>query len=72
MTGHSDRLNRELSVGDRVVYLKRSKESSSLERGVVVGATQCYLKLEVPHSYRNGEVETIKISPEKTVKEVSQ
>lgn len=69
MTGHVDRLGSALTVGDRVVYLKRSKESSSLERGKVVGATACYLRLEVAHCYRKGEVETIKISPEKTVKE---
>lgn len=51
-----------------MIYLKRSKESSSLEFGEMVGATDCYVKLRVPHSYLKDATEVIRISPEKTVR----
>lgn len=65
---HQDRTGDELPVGAYVVYLRQSKESSSLEFGEVVGATDCFVRLQVPHPYRTGEVKTILISPSKTVR----
>lgn len=65
---HQDRTGDELRIGAYVVYLRQSKESSSLEFGEVVGMTDCFVRLQVPHAYRAGEVKTILISPSKTVR----
>ncbi|WCD55429.1 hypothetical protein LABOLPEG_00027 [Pseudomonas phage phi 21A] len=68
VTIHVDRCGTPLSQGDRVVYLKRSRESSHLELATVVGATECYLKIRHDHQYRTGEYEVSRVSPEKTVR----
>ena len=65
---HQDRTGEDLQVGAYVLYLRQSKESASLEFGEVVGSTDCFIRLQVPHAYRKGEVKTILVSPSKTVR----